>query len=530
MQRPDSATASRDLTRRELLHRAGAAGAMIGLVGPLSACGGGGSGSAGTPASGTIRRGGSLRVGFVGNGTSETLFPVKTVAIVDVARAENLFDNLVKLKPDNTLSMELAESFEPNASADEWTVRLRRGVEWHDGSPLKADDLIYTLRQVADPKNGSSASLITSFIDMKRIHSLDARTVRLPLVRPNSELPQFFVTFQVIKQGAKSSGRPIGTGPFTYESFTPGRQSIFKRNPNYWQSGQPYVDELVCISLPDQTARLNALLGGQVDAMEGLSYAQAKAQQGSKQVRVLQAKGPNDVPIYMATTLEPFRDVRVRQAMRLIADRPALVQTAQLGFGDLGNDVFGRGLPHYASELPERHQDIEQAQSLLKAAGREGLNITLYSSTAAQGMLESATLFAAQAKKAGVTVKVSNVPAGNYFGPDYLKQNFAQSLWFSESIVSHMARSIAPGAPFNETHWDDAKWTSLWNQALRTINAGKKDELIHELQRIQYEQGGYLEWGTFPLLDGVASHVQGAVPNSAQPLGNYNFRDWWLSS
>jgi peptide/nickel transport system substrate-binding protein len=522
-----------DLTRRDLMRRAGAAGAAIGLVSPLSGCFGGDdddSQSAASGGTGPIQKGGRLRIGFVGNGTSESLFPITTVAIIDVARAENLFDNLVKLKPDNTLSMELAESFEPNKTAGEWTIRLRDGVTWHDGAPLTADDLIYTLQQVADPKLGSSQSLVTSFIDIPKLRKMDARTVRVPMVRPNSELPQFFVTFQVVKKGAKKGGKPVGTGPFVFESFTAGRQSVFKKNPNYWQSGKPYVDELVCVSIPDQTARLNALLGGQVDAIEGLSYAQAKAQANSQQVRVLQAKGPNDVPIYMATTLDPFRDVRVRQAMRLIADRPKLVQSAQVGFGDVANDIFGKGLPEYADDLPQREQDIDKAKSLLKAAGQEGLTVTLYSSTVAQGMLESATLFAADAKKAGVKIKVENQPAGSYFGPDYLKQNFAQSLWFSESIVSHMARSIAPGAPFNETHWDNDNWTKVWNDALRTTDDAKRHDLIHELQRIQYEEGGYIEWGTFPLLDGVSTRVRGAVPNSAQPLGNYNFRDWSLSS
>lgn len=518
-----------NVTRRELMRQAGAAGAVLGFAVPLSGCLGDDKGGA-SEASGPIRKGGRLRIGFVGNGTSESLFPITTVAIIDVARCENLFDNLVKLKPDNTLSMELAETFDPNKTADEWTIRMRDGVTWHDGSPLTADDLIYTLQQVADPKLGSSQSLVTSFIDIPRMRKLDARTVRLNMKQPNSELPQFFVTFQVVKKGAMQGDKPVGTGPFIFESFTPGRQSVFKKNPNYWQSGKPYVDELVCVSIPDQTARLNALLGGQVDAIEGLSYAQAKAQANSKQVRVMQADGPNDVPIYMATNLEPFRDVRVRQAMRLIADRPALVESAQVGFGEVANDIFGKGLPGYADDLSQREQDIDEAKSLLKAAGQEGLEVTLYSSTVAQGLLESATLFASQAKKAGVTINVENQPAASYFGPDYLKQNFAQSLWFSESIVSHMARSVAPGAPFNETHWDNDKWTSIWNEALKTTEEAKRGELVHELQRIQYEEGGYIEWGIFPLLDGVSTRVRGAVPNSAQPLGNYNFRDWSFSS
>jgi peptide/nickel transport system substrate-binding protein len=207
-----------------------------------------------------------------------------------------------------------------------------------------------------------------------------------------------------------------------------------------------------------------------------------------------------------------------------------LVESAQGGYGGIANDIFGKGLQYYDTALPQREQDIAQAKALLKAAGQDGLTITLYSSTVAQGMLESATVFANQAQQAGVKVNVSNGPAGSYFGPDYLKQNFAQSLWYTESVISHMARSVAPGAPFNETHWDNPQWTAIWNQTLKTTDSAKKGELVHELQNILYDSGGYIEWGTFPLLDGLSTKVKGAVPNSAQPLGNFNFRDWWLST
>ena len=123
------------------------------------------------------------------------------------------------------------------------------------------------------------------------------------------------------------------------------------------------------------------------------------------------------VPIYMAVDLDPFQDVRVRQAMRLIADRPALVEAAQAGFGVVGNDVFGYRQPDYNTDLPQRTQDIEQAKSLLKAAGKSDLRVTLYSSTVAPGMLESATAFAQQAKAAGVTVKVNNGPTCELLRP-----------------------------------------------------------------------------------------------------------------
>src|SRR5262249_4391357 len=146
--------------------------------------------------------------------------------------------------------------------------------------------------------------------------------------------------------------------------------------------------------------------------------------------------GPNMVPIYMATTLEPFTDVRVRQAMRLLADREQLIKSVQLGLGTLGNDLYGKGLEFYDSHLPQRTHDPERAKALLKAAGKEDLSVTLYSSTAGPGMLESATVFAQQARAGGVNISIQNIPADQYFGAKYLTQNFAQTLWFAETIFS----------------------------------------------------------------------------------------------
>jgi peptide/nickel transport system substrate-binding protein len=519
---------ARVFTRREVV-RGGVIGAgALSLGGVLAAAASSSAAAALTPAA-SVRRGGTLTVAYVGGGTSETINPTLAVADIDDARAGVLFDPFVRFLPNQELGYVLAESLEPNAKATAWTMRIREGVQWHDGSPLTPEDVMFTFRQFA--QKTSTNPLATNFMDLAGMKKLDSHTVLLPLTTPNADFPNFLQLIYALKNGETKYTHPIGTGPFEFVSFTPGQQSVFKANPHYWQAGKPYVDELKMVSIPDQTARLNALLGGEIDAMESLDYAQAKEYESSGQIALLRANGANYVPIYMATTLAPFTDVRVRQAMRLIANRPELITEAQLGFGQVGNDLFGQGHPFYDTTLAQRHQDIEQAKSLLKAAGKSDLKVTLYSSTVAAGMLESATVFAAQAAQAGITVNVQNVPGSAYFGPDYLKQSFAQSLWFAyDSVFSQMARSVAPNAPFNETHWNDPKWTALYTQALGTVDAAKRKQLGYELQSILWNQGGYIYWGDFPLIDGLSTKVRGAQADSGGPLGNGDWQDWWLAA
>lgn len=533
MKKPDFRTphSGQQMSRADFLHGVAFGGAGIALGSVLAACGASTS-PASSSTSSAPRRGGKLTIAYIGGGSSETLNPHAPVADIDDTRTINLYEGLFQLTPDLNLKYVLAESAESNASGSVWTIRLRPNVTFHDGSKLTADDVLYTLKMIADPKNAANQqALTTHLIDVAGMQKLDPLTFRIPLKAPNVFLPFFLDddSFSIVKTGWLVTDPPNGTGPFKFGSWKPGQFSLFPRNPHYWQDGLPYVDELQLVSLPDSTARFNALVGGQVDGIESLSYSQANSLKRSKQAVVLESPGANMVPIYMAVDLDPFQDVRVRQAMRLIAGRPQLIEEAQDGYGTVGNDVFGKGLPNYDSGLQQRVQDIDQAKFLLKQAGKSDLNVTLYTSTAATGMLESATVFAAQAANAGVTVTLKQQSPDIYFGPVYLKQNFAQSEWFTEPIVTHWSKSMAPGAEFNETHWNDPQWTNLYNQLLAQGDAGKQQELSYEMQKIEWDRGGYLNWGFYPLLDGLSPGVRGVEPSKFGPLGGGIFSKAWLA-
>src|SRR5262249_46628453 len=153
------------------------------------------------------------------------------------------------------------------------------------------------------------------------------------------------------------------------------------RFENYWGEG-PYVDELTLVSLPDDSARTNALLSGQVDAIQNLPLQQLAGVKSNPNLKVLNAQTGNWSPFSMNCQQEPFKDVRVRQAMRLIVNRDELIQQALLGNGRVANDLYTPYDPAYAKSIPQREQDIEQAKSLLKAAGQENLTVELQTSQA----------------------------------------------------------------------------------------------------------------------------------------------------
>ena len=405
----------------EFLQRGAAAGAALALPGFASQ-------SALAAIGESPKRGGKLIVGFVGGGDKETLDPHLALADIDFGRGLNLFDRLTRFMPDLSVQPLLAESLEPNSKGTLWQIKLRSGVTWHDGKPFTADDVLYTYRRIIGKKLIGASRL--SALDLAGAKKVNDLTISLPLKSPFADLPAMLaeVWLSIVQNGATKFTNPIGTGPFKFTSWSPSRQSLFSKNENYFVSGKPYLDQVQMVSIEDNTARLNALLNGQIDALVNLDFVQAKAHKDDKNLNLIVAKAPFTVPIYMRLDREPFKDKRVRQALRLVVDREQLVQNVLSGFGTVGNDLFGKGTPNYASSIPQRKHDPERAKALLKQAGHDGLNLTLYTSSAAPGMLESATAFAQQAKAANVNIKLIKTPADTYYsGQYYLKVAMGQT-------------------------------------------------------------------------------------------------------
>jgi peptide/nickel transport system substrate-binding protein len=522
------------LTRRDVLERAAAGAAAISLGGLVPA----------TALAARPKRGGQLRIGFVGGGPAETVDPHKSLSFIDAARAKNLFDKLTEFRPDMSVEYQLATSMVPNRDATVWQIKLRPGVVWHDGKPLTADDVIYTLARNLNPKNGLQAAIDLAPIDLKRTRKAGKLEVVLALHQPIAQIPQLFAarTLSIIQNGATDFKKPIGTGPFTFVSFTPGQRSVFAKNAHYWRSGKPYVDALVMTSIPDNGARYNALLSNQIDGLENLDLATARtlAPQGfnplrsavvktSNGVQLVNAPGSNMVAMCMLTNRPPFDDVRVRQAFRLAIDRVATLRASFVGFGQLGNDVYGKGLPDYDAQLPQRKHDPERARALLKQAGQEGLKVSIASSKAAPGMLESATVFADQAKAAGIQLSVEQSPADSYYTDKYLKVPFFQTQWGTQTIESQIAESLLTGAAFNETAWARKEFDRKFALARGTRSKAKRRELFFELQKEVWDQGGYIIWGFNNWVDAVSSKVHGVVPSPVFALGWYDFKSFWLA-
>jgi len=526
------------LTRRQSLQGAAAASLALGGASALAACSSDDDDGAASKDAGKPRRGGALRVGLTGGTSADTWDPHFASNITDFARSNAVYEGLVGSAQDGSIVPVLAEEFTPNSDATEWTVRLRKGIEFHNGKELTADDVIYTFRRIMDEKQPGVGASAIGTLDAKAARKLDKYTVRMPCSSPFGTLDQPMAGALVVGQANYAivpvdydPKKPIGTGPFKAGSLSPNRSFDVTRHPNYHQSGKPYLDEVVYTEYPDESSQVNAMLAGQEDAVNLLSLdSLSSLESAGKKLLVSDALGFN--PLCMRVDDPVLKDVRVRQALRLVVDRPQLMK---LVFGEhgkkVGNDIFGRISPEYDTSLPQRTQDVEQAKSLLKQAGQSDLRIELVAAPLAQGINKTAQAFAQQASAAGITVNVRQISPTEYYGPNYLKWPFSLDFWFGTYYLGVVGLALLPTSPFNETHWNDPTYTKLYDQAVATVDQSRRSEICHEMQKIEYERGGYIVPCFSPVIDAHSDKVNGLEPTvSGQSLHDYHLSDVWLSS
>ena len=518
------------LTREDFLKRAAVAGTALGVFG-IAGCGSdGGAGGDASAGATTVRRGGTLRIGVPTGSTKTVLDGQTTSTKAETARLVSNWEGVSgfdeQFKPVNGLAEEITAE-----AADRWLIRLREGVEFHNGKTLTADDLIYSIRRTLDPDLALSGHALMGAVDPNGMKKLDDRTVRLVLSRPDATLLDALSQYWqgVVPEGyspdGKSQGplRWVGTGAYKIESFTPGRQSVHVPHPNHWRGEKPNFDRVILLDIPDDTARTNALLSGQIDVAIDVPLGQlplVEQRDGLTLYNV--ATGAWD-PFSMRVDIAPFKDVRVRQAMRLLANREQIIAQALAGHGRVANDLHSPFDPAYiGDDLPQRRYDPEQAKSLLKAAGQSDLRVELIASAIDTGTVEAAQAFAQNAKAGGVTVSVRNVDSGTLYGDNYLKWPFSMDLWSTRNFFPQVASDSLPDSPYNTMHWNDPRYNQLYKQGLATVDEQKRNEIAAEMQRIEYEQGGNVIWGFKRFTDAYSLRITGLKPDG----GAVNFNKY----
>lgn len=477
------------------------------------------------------RRGGRLRLGIIdGNqaGNLDAHKPVGGGTIRGFALYSKLWEWSDRMQPQ----LALAEEAETNAHATEWTIRLRQGLEFHHGKTVSADDVIFSIRRLTDPELASPYASYVEWVDRDNLRKLDDRTVRIP-IRPGRNfltLPDAWVNFGgIVPTDYHPVTNPVGAGPYRFKSFTPGQRSVFTRFENYFKSGQPYADELEIIDFKDQHVRVAALLAGQIDMAYSLTHEQVPPLKKNSRVRLITSHTHGWSSFEMNLDRAPFNDERVRRAFRLLVDREELIERALGGNGRIANDLYSPLDGTFNHAIPQRAYDPDQARWLLKQAGHADLRIELTVGPGGVGPppIGPAQVFARQAQRVGVDVKVTQVDAATFSGPKRNSWQISNGSQLGGEFLHTASRVDAPIAVANKTNFRDPRFGELFLAAMAEPSLDRRRPLVHEAQEIQHDRGGLIIWGFVDVVDAIAPHVQGIAPERSH-FATWRFDKIWL--
>ena len=440
--------------------------------------------------------GGSLSIGFAGNGDAAnfSLDPVNSARLFEALSA--LYSYLVVLGPGQKPVPDLATDWEQNATADEWTFRIRPNVKFHDGRPVTSEDVKYSLTRNLDPEVGSAAlSVLSPYMRADGITTPDPTTVVIKLITPQFDLPTLLTAYQLAiipkDSGSTIGDSGVGSGPFKVASFTGSGTTTVLANQDYYL-GRPQLDEIKFIQISDSSARVNALISGDVDLLysDGVSGADATRLQSNSNITVWATPSGSWSTLVMNCEHEPFTDVRVRQAFKTVVDEKQMLTQIANGKGRLAGNLPVDLSDQYRADVTSS-RDIAKAKELLAAAGYpDGLDITLDTSTVDPTFQPMVLTFQQQAAAAGIRVTIQQHDPNLYWDKVWLHNTFYASSWGERPAALVLNLAFRGGAPQGEGRWNSPEFDALLNKAAATTDEKTRIDYYVQAQRLLASDSG----------------------------------------
>ena len=496
-----SGTSALSLDRRQLLVGAGAAGLALGPWGSAAR------------AAETPKRGGTLRLGMAGGSASDNIDPRTYSDAIHIAYANMLFNPFVDIDQQGEARGELLESWETKPGAAEWVFNVRKGVEFHSGKKLDADDIIYSLNLHRGESKSPAKALLLAITDIKK---LSPTQIGISLSAGNIDLPYLLSDYHlwVVPNGFTDWSKPDGTGAYALESFEPGVRILVKNTGRYWKPNSAWFDSVELKYIPDQSARSQALLSGQIDAANRLDPKTVSFLQRSPKVNVVQTKGTGNRLAFAAhCDTDPFKSVDARMALKYGIDRQKIIDTVYKGFATVGSDtLIAPSNKYYVPNNPPHTYDPDKAKFLWKKAGGGAIELQV-SEGAYPGATDSGVLFQEALKAAGIDMTVKRVSGDGYWDNVWLKVPFCAVLWFSRpSVDAQLSQTFLSKASWNDTNWRSPEFDKLIEQARVELDDSKRKEMYAQAQHLIADDGGMICYAIGDYLDGYSNKIKGAAP------------------
>lgn len=480
------------VSRREFLRHGSVLGLSLTVLGSIAGIV--------APTAARAQAGATIRVGQI--------TPAAAVEPVSVASAGGLIllqqvgEFLCVSGPDLVLRPVLAESWTPNDKADAWTFKIRAGVKFHDGRPMTAKDVAASIARLADPKNSSNAlSAFVGVLTPEGITAPDDATVVFTLQAPNGNFPYLVSSdnYNAIIVPADYAGdfekTFNGTGPFKLEKYEAKVGASFVRNEDYWgPKALPARTEFKFYA--DVQPMLLALQGGEVDILQQVPVLAGAGIVNDPNFNVISLRSAAHQQLHMRCDMDPFKDKRVRRAIALTLERPALVKGLMRGKAIEGNDSpFAPVFPSTDTTVEQRAKNLEEAKQLLEAAGMgKGFQVTLTTERYLE-IPEYAQLVQSAAKEIGVTIDLNVLDQGAYYGDAVFgKSNWLDSVMgitdFGHRGVPnvYLNAPLKSDGPWNAAHFKNSDYDRLVEGYVAAGTLETQKEYSGQIQRLLLDE------------------------------------------
>jgi peptide/nickel transport system substrate-binding protein len=479
-------TAKRKFSRRAFLGRAATMGMSAAVANTMLA---------GAVRAEGPKKGGVLRLGLGGGAGTDTLDPALAAGHVPFHLTRQFGETLVNVTPSGEIEYRLAESIDSSSDASTWYFRIRKGVEFHHGKTLTAEDALKTLQRHSDKSSQSQAvGLMMDIVSMRA----DGDVVEIALSAPNADFAYLMAERMLVIQAGGGFGNPAdgnGTGPYKVVEAAPGVRYLTEKFANYWDEGSGHFDQVETLVINDATARNSALQSGQVHMINGVDPKLVEFLGRSPGVQIKNVSGRGHYVFPMFCNTAPFDNNDLRMALKYAINRQEMVDKILRGFGSIGNDIpINASYPLFDHTIEQREYDPERAAFHYKASGHDGSLIVLHTSGVAfPGAVEASQLFQQSAVAAGIPLEIKREPGDGYWSDVWNVKPFVASFWAGRPVQDQMySTAYLSNAPYNDTRFHNETFDSLIVQAKGEIDPAKRKSLYGEAARILRDEGGLI--------------------------------------
>ncbi len=432
-----------------------------------------------------------LKISF--RSSIKRLDPAFTISSDEYIATQTIYDNLTRLDANLGVIPGVAESWSSPDSGKTWTFKLRKGVRFHHGRELEAEDIVFSARRVLDPKAGSPGRRAIGPI--ADVVANDPSTVTFTLEGPFADFPAIMSgTFmRIVPRDASENldQKPVGTGPFRFTEWVPGQAVKLARNADYWMPGLPKLDEVWLVSYPVQAAEQAALSSGETQMMWEVQTSLEPAVRKLSNIAITEIPSTAFQPLVMRSDRPPFNDPRVRQAVKHAINRDLVMKFVLQGHGSVAQDTPVASSSAFFNKVMAPPYDPAKARALLAEAGVAGqMSLRLFASNERVGCIEQAQVIKPMLEAVGIKVEIQQVPWDRFNAEIWKKETLFISNWVGRpTIDEELYPYFHSTGSWNEYNYANPEVDRLLDQARRQLDLSQRKADYAKVQEILSAEG-----------------------------------------